>query len=86
MATFRTIVTKLRWAGHAARMGKAMSAYKILIGKPSGGNRPLRRAGCTWKDNIRKDIKEIGVNMKSLIDSTRNSINEEPETMELRVS
>jgi hypothetical protein len=27
---------KMRWAGHVARMGVNISAYKILVGKPEG--------------------------------------------------
>jgi hypothetical protein len=32
---------KMKWAGHAARMGKR-NAYRILVGKPEG-KRPLKR-------------------------------------------
>ena len=28
---------RLRWTGHAARMGEGRSAFKILTGKPKGG-------------------------------------------------
>jgi hypothetical protein len=28
----------MRWAGHAARMGERMNAYRILVGKPEGKN------------------------------------------------
>jgi hypothetical protein len=41
---------KLRWAGHAARMGEERDAYRILVG------RPRRR----WEDNIKMDIREVG--------------------------
>ena len=33
---------RLRWAGHVARMEEGMSAFKILIGKPTG-KRPFGR-------------------------------------------
>jgi hypothetical protein len=31
---------RMRWAGHAARMGERKHAYRILVGKPEG-ERPL---------------------------------------------
>ena len=34
--------TRLRWAGHVARMEEDSSAFTILTGKPTG-KRPLRR-------------------------------------------
>ena len=37
------------------------SAFKILAGKPTG-KRPLGRPRHRWEDNIRMDLKEIGVN------------------------
>ena len=33
---------RLRWAGHVARMEEGRSAFKIVIGKPTG-KRPLGR-------------------------------------------
>jgi hypothetical protein len=33
---------RMRWAGHAARMGEKRNAYRILVGKPEG-KRPLGR-------------------------------------------
>ena len=47
---------RLRWAGHVARMEEGRSAFKILIGRPTGKilfGRPRRR----WEDNIRMDHK-----------------------------
>jgi hypothetical protein len=31
---------RMRWAGHAARMGESRNSYRILVGKPEG-RRPL---------------------------------------------
>jgi hypothetical protein len=33
---------RMRWAGHAARMGEKRNAYRLLMGKPEG-KRPLGR-------------------------------------------
>jgi len=45
------------WDRHVARMG-AITAYSILVGKPER-KRPLGRLRRRWKDNIRKDLREI---------------------------
>jgi hypothetical protein len=41
--------TRMRWAGHVARIREIRNTYKILVG------RPMRR----WEDNIRMDLREI---------------------------
>jgi hypothetical protein len=41
----------MKWAGHAARLGEKMNAYRILVGKPEG-KRPLGRQTRRWEDNI----------------------------------
>jgi hypothetical protein len=50
---------RMRWAGHVARMGENMNAYKILLGKPVG-KRPLGRPRLRLVDNIKMDLREIG--------------------------
>ena len=52
---------RLGWAGHIARMEKGRCAFKILTGKPTG-KIPLWRPRRRWEDNIRMDLKEIGIN------------------------
>jgi hypothetical protein len=37
-----------------------ISAYTIVIEKPEG-KRKLGRPRCRWDDNIKKDLKEIGL-------------------------
>ena len=51
---------RLRWAGHVARMEEGRSAFNILTGKPTG-KRPLERPRRRWKNNIRMDLEEIGI-------------------------
>ena len=48
--------SRLRWAGHVARMEEGRSAFKILTGIPTG-KRPLGRPMRRWEDNIRMDLK-----------------------------
>jgi hypothetical protein len=62
---------RLRWAGHVARMEEGRSAFKMLTSIPTG-KRPLGRPRRRWEDNIRMDLKEIGIN-------TRNWVNLAPD-------
>ena len=55
---------RLRWACHVARMEEGRSAFKMSIGTPAG-RRPLGRPRRRWEDNIRMNIKEIGINTKN---------------------
>ena len=41
-------------------MNEGRSAFRILIGKPTG-KRQLGRPRHRWEDNIRMDLKEIGI-------------------------
>ena len=58
---------RLRWTGLVARMGEGGIPFKILTGKPIG-KRPLGRPRRRWEDNIRIDLKEIGVNSRNWVD------------------
>jgi hypothetical protein len=51
---------RMRWAGHVAFMGEGRGVYRALVGRPEG-KRPLGRPRRRWKDNIRKDLREIGI-------------------------
>jgi hypothetical protein len=44
---------RMRWAGHAGRMGEDRKVYKVLVGKPEG-KRPLGRPR---EDGIRMDLR-----------------------------
>ena len=56
---------KLRCAGHVARIEEGRSAYKISTGRATG-KRLLGRPRRRWEDNIRMDLKEIGINRRNL--------------------
>jgi hypothetical protein len=51
---------KLRWTRHVARMGERRGAYRGLVGKPEG-RRSLRRPRSRWEDNIKMDLREVGL-------------------------
>jgi hypothetical protein len=51
---------RIRWAGHVARMGEGRGVYRVFVGRLDG-TRPLGRPRCKWEDNIKIDLKEIGI-------------------------
>jgi hypothetical protein len=51
----------MRWAGHVARIGEGRGVYRVLVGRPEG-KRPLGRPRRRWEDNIKIDLREIGIN------------------------
>jgi hypothetical protein len=51
--------TRMRWAGHVARMGEKRNAYWLLVGKQEG-KRPLGRPKRRWVENIKMYPLEIG--------------------------
>jgi hypothetical protein len=51
---------KMRWAGHVARRGKGRGVYRVLIGRPEGKT-SLGRPRHRWEDNIKLDLREIGI-------------------------
>ena len=61
---------RLRWAGHVARM-EGRSAFIILIDSPAG-KRPSERPRRRWEDNIRMDLKEIGIDTRNWVDSAQD--------------
>jgi hypothetical protein len=42
-------------------MGEGRDVYRVLVGRPKG-KRPLGRPRCRWEDNIKMDLREIGIN------------------------
>ena len=52
-------------------MEEGRSSLKILTGNPTG-NRPLGRPRHGWEDNIRVDLKEIGISTRIWIDSVED--------------
>jgi hypothetical protein len=51
---------RMRRAGHVARMGEGRDVYRVLVGRSEGKiqlGRPRRR----WEDNIKMDLRDIGI-------------------------
>jgi hypothetical protein len=51
---------RIRWVGHVARMGEGRGVYRVLVGRPEG-KRPLGRPRRRWEDNIKMDLREVGI-------------------------
>jgi hypothetical protein len=51
--------SRMRWAGHVARMREGRSVYRVLVGKTEG-KRPLKRSRRRWEDGIKMDLREVG--------------------------
>jgi hypothetical protein len=51
---------RMRCAGHVARMGERRGACRVLVEKPEG-RRPLGRPRHRWEDNIKVDLREVGM-------------------------
>jgi hypothetical protein len=59
---------RMKSPGHVARMEESISVFKILTGT-SARKRRLGRPRHRWEDNIRMDLKEIGINTRNWVDS-----------------
>jgi hypothetical protein len=57
---------RMRWGGHVARIGETRHAYKILVGNER--KIPLGRPSRRWVDNIKMDLREIGLDGMDWID------------------
>jgi hypothetical protein len=53
--------------GSQAKMEEGRSGFKVLTGTPTG-KRLLGRSRHRWGDNIRMDLKEIGINTMNWVD------------------
>jgi hypothetical protein len=51
--------SRMRWAGHVARMGEERKLYKALVGNPEG-KIPLGKPRHKWEDRIRTDLGKTG--------------------------
>jgi hypothetical protein len=47
-------------------MGEGRGVYRVLVGRPEG-KRPVIRPRRRWEDNIKMDIREIGIDEASWI-------------------
>jgi hypothetical protein len=64
---------RMRWAGHVARMGEGRGVYRVLVGRPEA-KRPLGRPRRRWEDNIKMDLREIGIDGASWIQLAQDTV------------
>jgi hypothetical protein len=57
---------RIRWAGYVARMGEGRGVHRVLVGRPEG-RRPLGRPRRRWVDNIKMDLRDIGIDRANWI-------------------
>ena len=62
---------RLKWAGHVARMEEGRSVFQILTGTPRG-KRLLGMSRRRSENNVRMDLKEIGINKRNCVDSAQD--------------
>jgi hypothetical protein len=62
---------RMRWAGHVARMGEGEVFTGFWLGAPK---RPLGRPGRRWEDNIKLDLREIGIDGANWIQLAQNRV------------
>jgi hypothetical protein len=64
---------RMRWAGHVARIGEGRGVYSVLVGRPEG-KRPLGRPRHRWEDNIKIDLREIGMDGSNWIQLAQSRV------------
>jgi hypothetical protein len=55
-----SVLRMMRWVGHVARMWEGRGVHRVLVGRPED-KRPLGRPRRRWKDNIKMDLRDIGI-------------------------
>jgi hypothetical protein len=64
---------RMSWAGHVARVEEGRGVYRVLVGRPEG-KRPLGRPRRRWEDNIKIDLREIGIDGANCMRQARDRI------------
>jgi hypothetical protein len=64
---------RMRWAGHVARMWDGRGVYRVLVGRPEG-KRPLGRPRHRLEDNIKMDLREIGIDGENWIQLAQDRV------------
>jgi hypothetical protein len=54
-------------------MVEGRGVYRVFVGKPEG-KRPLRRPRRRWEDNIKLDLREIGIDRANWIRLAQDSV------------
>jgi hypothetical protein len=60
---------RMRWTGHVARM----RVYRVFVGRPEG-KRPLGRPRRRWEDEVKIDLREIGIDGENWIQLVQDRV------------
>jgi hypothetical protein len=63
----------MKWEGHVACIGEGRGIYRVLVGRPEG-KRPLEGPRRRWKDNIKLDLRETGIDGANWIQLAQDSV------------
>jgi hypothetical protein len=63
----------MKLAGHVARVEKERGVYGDLVGRPEG-KRPLERPRRRWENNIKTDLREVGIDGANWIRLTQERV------------
>jgi hypothetical protein len=64
---------RMRWDGHVACMGKERGVYRVLVESPEG-RRPLGIPNHKWDDNIKMDLRKMGIDGANWIRLAQNMV------------
>jgi hypothetical protein len=64
---------RIRWEGHVARMGEGRGVYRVLVGR-SECKRPLGRPRRRWDDNIKLDLRKVGIDWTNWIQLAQDRV------------
>jgi hypothetical protein len=64
---------RMRWVAHVALMGEGRGVYRVLIGRPEV-KRPLGSPRRRLEDNIKMDLREIGVDKANWIQVAQDRV------------
>jgi hypothetical protein len=63
----RVIISRrMRWTGLVTCMEEGRGVYRVLVWRPEG-KRPMGRPRHRWEDNIKIDLREIGISAANWI-------------------
>jgi hypothetical protein len=54
-------------------MGEGRGVYRVFVGRPEG-KRPLGRPRCRWEDNIKLDLREMGIDGANWIQMAQDRV------------
>jgi hypothetical protein len=69
----RVIKSRMRWMEHVARMGRGELFTRFWLGGPEG-KRPLGRPTRRWEDNIKMDLRDLGIDGANWIRLTQDRV------------